>query len=1655
MSTEERRVQLVAEVDTTRTRAGFNEIGQQAGQMAQQVTRAGDQAERAVTGVGAGASTSSQRVDSASRSIVASIQRTTAAMEAGGRQTAAYYELMARQRGVDPSTLRPYLDQLRSVEQAQARTAASAGASAAQITNAMRMVPAQLTDVATQLAGGQSPLLVLLQQGGQLRDQFGSIPATIRGVGSSILGLVSPVAVGVAALGALAYAYSEGSKEADAYTRAIIMSGNAAGASTSQLSAYAAAISKTVGTQAEASQAVAALVSTGQVGAENLKQFGTVAVQVQKYIGRSVEDTVKDFEELGKSPVQASLKLSESYHYLTAATYEQIKALQDQGKSDEAAEVAQKAYSDAFAGRAQAMKDNLGVIEGAWTEAKESAAKAWDVFLGVGRKKTPAQELAEVQEQIKLARMPAGTGAGERGDAAEMMRAKAASKLTELLKRETELQGQVEKDAWDAQQAAASEKLRQAGLEWSKIMDGTLSKAELQRREIAKVTNEGLEAGASDEDIKKAVDRVKQKYFDLNNVTLTQLENNRSLQKEKMVGELADAESQYKRQLISQDEYYAKKRDIQLREIDLEIPILKEQARIADGKEEKSAREKANGELAVLMQKRANIISGAANAIKDADFDRTKTVDALVSGWDRAITAQKEAIAQEIFLFGQSDQARRVYLEQAKIEADVRKQIADLAKAGHALTEQEIADLYRKAAARKLERGDLLNQEATLAAANQLLRDNERFSSQYIADTDLRAQRITAIDAKQWQYLIDHTAEGSEARKKILEQFDVWMANRQMQPVLDRWKGVIDNLDNNFQEGFRDMLTGGQNVWSSFAKSIGNTLKTSLADALYQVFIKKYVVQVVAGLAGVISGPAIAASLAGEPAAGSVASSNSAIGTVQAASGLYSVMSRGFSGLNSTLGSGLSSIGDAVGSSGLSQFGSGLSGSAGAASQTLGAPMTGSASAGASAGSYVSIAASSIGGHYLGNAISGGYGIGDHGQAITNAGTAVGAAIGYYFGGVAGGLLGGAVGGLANRAFGRGSTEVEAQGYQGTLSATSLTGKAYQDLHQDGGWFSSDRDWKEEKDFAASMVKQFTEGLGTIESASAGFASSLGVQSDWIRDYSKVFDLKLTGDATKDQQAITDFFGGIGDEIAKKLVPNLDDLSKSGETASAALERLAGEFKGTDQIAQLLGFSASQLFGEAGLGSAKAREQLIDLAGGLSVLASEASFFNQNFLTDAERIKPVAEALDKALASLGLSTIPTTRDEFKSLVNDLVTSGAAATESGAKQLDSLLALAEAFSQVHPAVDAVADAAAKAAAEAEKAAAALQAVKDAASTMLAGVNDAYSALQKVVSREKSAIQVSVDTHTAAFNKLQSLSQALHSTLDSLKSPDQKAYERAAAQAQIRAALAIAQAGGPLPDSDSLKNALSAVSQDSSKLFGSREDYLFDLLTTQNDVAQLAGLTDDSLSVEQKSLDALNAQLKSLDAIVANGQAQIDALNGQSVATLTLAQAMAGFQSSIGSAQANSVVAGTSTLAGMYQNLLGRAPDQAGLQYWQGILAGGTSLDQIRSFFTNSDEYKKLHSFDVGTNRVPYDMVAQIHADERIIPAADNRVLMSVLARASRPSDNSAVLADAVKGLQEENAKQREVIEGMAKDMAIMADVLKGASPGGSFIRVKGV
>ena len=155
---------------------------------------------------GQGGTEAAGKVDSATRSIIGSIQRTTAAQKAGEKGSASYYEALANQRGVSTDILKPYLDQLRQAEAAQKVAVGGLGKmemSAKATANALRGVPAQFTDIATSLQGGQKPLTVFLQQGGQLKDMFGGIGPAVKALGGYVLGLINPFTLAAAGAGAL------------------------------------------------------------------------------------------------------------------------------------------------------------------------------------------------------------------------------------------------------------------------------------------------------------------------------------------------------------------------------------------------------------------------------------------------------------------------------------------------------------------------------------------------------------------------------------------------------------------------------------------------------------------------------------------------------------------------------------------------------------------------------------------------------------------------------------------------------------------------------------------------------------------------------------------------------------------------------------------------------------------------------------------------------------------------------------------------------------------------------------------------------------------------------------------------------------------------------------------------------------------------------------------------------------------------------------------------------------------------------------------------------------------------------------------------------------------------------------------------------------
>ncbi|MFX0588354.1 hypothetical protein ACOART_11695, partial [Glaesserella parasuis] len=64
----------------------------------------------------------------------------------------------------------------------------------------------------------------------------------------------------------------------------------------------------------------------------------------------------------------------------------------------------------------------------------------------------------------------------------------------------------------------------------------------------------------------------------------------------------------------------------------------------------------------------------------------------------------------------------------------------------------------------------------------------------------------------------------------------------------------VEQYDEIFRKGFADMLNNGRDGWDSFTKSLTTTFKTTVADQIYKMFLRPFVVQIVASLLGVQGG---------------------------------------------------------------------------------------------------------------------------------------------------------------------------------------------------------------------------------------------------------------------------------------------------------------------------------------------------------------------------------------------------------------------------------------------------------------------------------------------------------------------------------------------------------------------------------------------------------------------------------------------------------------------------------------------------------------------------------------------------------------------------------------------------------------------------------
>lgn len=796
--------------------------------------------------------------------------------------------------------------------------------------------------------------------------------------------------------------------------------------------------------------------------------------------------------------------------------------------------------------------------------------------------------------------------------------------------------------------------------------------------------------------------------------------------------------------------------------------------------------------------------------LKEILADRTKKVTASQLAGFEVTRKVIQARVDEIEVGRQARAVTEQALADAKALSDTRTQaVADAVKEAEA--GEKLVAVYgmSKAAIAQNEMALLKEQRAALAVGKENAAQIEYLN----ALIDAKQRSMTAIEE-----LAAKEASAAAAKK-----------------ASDDWAASAKDIEKSLTDAFMNGFEGG--------KKLATMFKDKLKDMFNNLVLQPIMSPIAAGFASFLNPGAAQAQ-------GSVANSGGIQSFLSSAKGIYESLSSGLSGIGTSVANGVQR--------GMSM----LQGS------PYTAGVNGSFATGV--GAVASVAAGVMGGVYGGKMISGEYGR----NGIVNAGTAIGAVVGSIFpvvGTAVGALVGGLLGGAANRLFGMGEKKVSSAGISGSLGADGFTGESYSNWTQKGGLFRSNKKGSDRSEVDAELAASLGDTYAQMKAVTGAFASTLGVNTDSLATRTQSLNIVMTKDDAANQKAIADFFTGVSDTMAKELVPSLSQLSMKGESASAALQRLAGHYAAVDAMLATLGSTSQQAFGSVGVASLAAREQLVKAAGGVEALGNRTAFFAENYLTESERLAPVQKHVTEQMAALGYASV-TTRVQFKDTVLQLVNSGALATKTGADQYAGLMALADAFAKTHAATESLTRSE--------------QSIADERKGIQEKLDQMTMTTAQLRARERAAVDAA---NLALYDQLQARqdiasayeteSSALKSTIERLKSfgdgirtfkdslllgslstltPMQKMAE---AQRQYEEMLAKAKTGDAAAQS-ALTGTATAYLTASQVVNAASASYVADAARVQAELSALAAITGTQLTDAQKQLTALDAQVGQL-------------------------------------------------------------------------------------------------------------------------------------------------------------------------------------------------
>ncbi|QJG11539.1 phage tail tape measure protein [Escherichia coli] len=285
----------------------------------------------------------------------------------------------------------------------QALAAQKAGISVGQYKAAMRMLPAQFTDVATQLAGGQSPWLILLQQGGQVKDSFGGIIPMFRSLAGAVTLPMAGLTSLAVATGALVYAWYQGDKVLSEFNKTLVLSGNQSGLTADRMLTLSRAGQAAGLTFNQASESLAALVNAGVRGGEQFDAINQSVARFASASGVEVDKVAEAFGKLTTDPTSGLIAMARQFRNVTAEQIAYVAQLQRSGDEAGALQAANEAATKGFDDQTRRLKENMGTLE-TWADRTARAFKSmWDAVLDIGRPDTAQEMLIKAEAAFKKA----------------------------------------------------------------------------------------------------------------------------------------------------------------------------------------------------------------------------------------------------------------------------------------------------------------------------------------------------------------------------------------------------------------------------------------------------------------------------------------------------------------------------------------------------------------------------------------------------------------------------------------------------------------------------------------------------------------------------------------------------------------------------------------------------------------------------------------------------------------------------------------------------------------------------------------------------------------------------------------------------------------------------------------------------------------------------------------------------------------------------------------------------------------------------------------------------------------------------------------------------------------------------------------------------